>query len=303
MLKPLIELIVAGALWGFAFTATMWTLEGLDAPGILIYRFLGAAFFGLVPLFLFARTREGLWQKIKDEGRIAWIPGLMLFATLALQTFGLLWTTATKSAFITTMYVIIVPVVSHFTGQDRTRPRHALWVFLALVGLALFQDLHWENWTFGDTLTVGAAFAAMGHILVLAKFAPKSKSPYILNLWQLFWTGALAIFLLPLGPRMDITALNPLGLFGMITLIFGSGLLAFYLQIRAQEKLPPNLVSLIFLLESPFSALFAFILLGERFSGMQWAGGILILAACAAAVISRDPIKAEHQTPFQAKND
>ncbi|MBX3017768.1 MAG: DMT family transporter [Bdellovibrionaceae bacterium] len=303
MLKPLIELTVAGALWGFAFTATMWTLAGLDAPGILIYRFLGAAFFGLVPLFLFARTREGLWQKIKDEGRIAWIPGIMLFATLALQTFGLLWTTATKSAFITTMYVIIVPIVSHFTRQDRTRPRHALWVFLALVGLALFQDLHWENWNFGDTLTVGAAFAAMAHILVLAKYAPLSKSPYILNLWQLFWTGALAIFLIPLGPRMDLGALNSLGIFGMVTLIFGSGLLAFYLQIRAQEKLPPNLVSLIFLLESPFSALFAFLLLGERFSGMQWAGGFLILAACAAAVISRESIKPEHATPFVAKAD
>lgn len=303
MLKPLIELIVAGALWGFAFTATVWTLEGLDAPALLFYRFVGAALFGLLPLFLFARTRTGLWQKIKDEGRIAWIPGIMLFATLALQTFGLLWTTATKSAFITTMYVIIVPIVSHFTGQDRSRPRHVLWVLLAILGLALFQDLHWENWNFGDTLTVGAAFAAMGHILVLAKFAPASKSPYILNLWQLFWTGALAVFLLPLGPRMDLGALDTRGLWGMLTLIFGSGLLAFYLQIRAQEKLPPNLVSLIFLLESPFSAFFAFILLGERFSGMQWAGGALILISCAAAVISRDPIKNEHATPFVPKPD
>lgn len=298
MLKPLIELIVAGALWGFAFTATLWTLEGLDVPGLLIYRFLGAAVFGLVPLLLFRRTRATLWRDLREEGRVAWIPGVMLFATLALQTFGLLSTTATKSAFITTLYVIIVPVIAHFTRQDRMRPRHWLWVGLALVGLAMFQDLHWENWTFGDSLTVGAAFAATFHILSLAKLAPRSRSPYVLNLWQLFWTGALAVFLLPLGPRMDLGALDGLGIFGLVSLVFGSGLLAFYLQVRAQEKLPPNLVSLIFLLESPFSALFAFVLLGERFSGLQWAGGLLILASCAAAVISREPVKPEHASPF-----
>lgn len=294
MLKPLIELVLAGALWGFAFTATLWTLEGLDAPALLIYRFLGAAVFGLVPLLVVPRLRVNLWKNIKDEGRVAWIPGFMLFAMLALQTFGMLTTTATKSAFVTTLYVVIVPVISHFTHQDRMRPRHWLWVFLALVGLALFQDLHWENWTIGDSLTVGAALGAALHILSVAKFAPRSKSPYILNLWQLFWAGSLAIFLIPFGPRLNPANLSPLGIFGLLTLIFGSGLLAFYLQIRAQEKIPPNLVSLLFLLESPFSALFAYWLLGERFSGMQWAGGLLILTSCAAAVISRAPTKPEH---------
>lgn len=295
MLKPLIELIVASSLWGFSFTATLWALKGIDAPALLLYRFVGAALFGLIPLFFIQKYRKTLWVDLKREGKIAWIPGALLFATLALQTFGIMTTTATKSAFITTLYVIIVPIISHFTHQDRMRPRHWLWVFLALVGLAMFQDLQWDNWTIGDSLTVCAALAASLHILSIAKFAPLSKSPYILNLWQLFWAGALAVFLLPLGPRMHLQELDARGVYALVVLIFGAGLLAFYLQVRAQEKLPPNLVSLMCLLESPFSAMFAFILLSERFSNLQWAGGALILVSCAAAIATKESLKPEPQ--------
>lgn len=295
MLKPLIELIVASSLWGFSFTATLWALKGIDAPALLLYRFVGAALFGLIPLFFIQKYRKTLWVDLKREGKIAWIPGALLFATLALQTFGIMTTTATKSAFITTLYVIIVPIISHFTHQDRMRPRHWLWVFLALVGLAMFQDLQWDNWTIGDSLTVCAALAASLHILSIAKFAPLSKSPYILNLWQLFWAGALAVFLLPLGPRMQLQELDARGVYALVVLIFGAGLLAFYLQVRAQEKLPPNLVSLMCLLESPFSAMFAFILLSERFSNLQWAGGALILVSCAAAIATKESLKPEPQ--------
>lgn len=289
MLKPLIELIVAGALWGFAFTATVWSLKAIDVPALLFYRFFGASLIGLIPLFLTAKSRHGLWERIRTEGRTAWKPGIWLFLTLALQTFGILTTTATKSAFITTLYVVIVPFAAWFTGQDKMRLRHLIWVAFALAGVALFQDLNLGNWTLGDSLTLLAAGAATMHILSVAKYAPLSKSPYILNLWQMFWTGLFALMLFPLGVRWDLRALDSYGIFGMLSLIFGASIIAFYFQVRAQEKIPPNLASLLFLLESPFSAMFAYYLLHERFSGMQWIGGLVILFSCAAAILTEAP--------------
>lgn len=289
MLKPLIELVIAGALWGFAFTATAWTLKGIDVPALLFYRFAAATVFGLLPLLVMRKTRVGLWSLIKSEGRTAWRPGVWLFLTIAFQAFGMLTTTATKSAFITTLYVVMVPFAALYTGQDKMRMRHFVWVALALIGVALFQDLEINNWSIGDTLTLGAAAGATFHILSVAKWAPLSKSPYILNLWQMFWSAALAPLLFMFGPRWDLRQLDGLGIFGLLMMIFGAGLIAFYFQVRAQEKIPPNLASLLFLLESPFSALFAFWLLHERFTPLQWLGGAVILAACAAAILTEAP--------------
>lgn len=308
MLKPLIELLLAGALWGFGFPATVWALQALDAPAILFYRFMGAALIGFLPLLIWTQTSRGqktlplgkLWGLVRNEARVAWKPGIWLFLTIAFQTFGLLTTTATKSAFITTLYVVMVPIIASITGQDRMKVLHWLWVFLALLGLALFQDLKIENWSVGDSLTLCAAVAATFHILSIGKYAPQSKSPYLLNLWQMGWTGLFALFLLPIAPRADVMMLDSKGVFGMIALIFGSGLLAFYLQIRAQEKIAPNLASLLFLLESPFSALFAFWLLSERFSDLQWAGGAVILVACAAAIITGTSKKKQQMGPGTA---
>lgn len=289
MLKPLIELVIAGALWGFAFTATIWTLEFIDAPALLFYRFTGAALFGLVPLLVF--RRQGLWEKIKAEAGVGWKPGIWLFLTLALQTFGLLSTTATKSAFITTLYVVFVPFAAQILGLDRLLFRHLVWVLLALAGLALFQDLQFSNWTLGDSLTLLAALAATMHILSVAKHAPRSRSPYLLNLWQVFWTGMLSLLLFPLGSRWSLMNFDLGTSLGFISLVLGAGLIAFYLQIRAQEKIPPNLASLLFLLESPFSAFFAYWLLSERFSGLQWIGGGVILGSCILAILTERPSK------------
>lgn len=287
MIQPLIELFIAGALWGFSFTATTWALKTLDAPAIMFYRFVGAGLFGLVPLLLW--RRKNLWRKIREEGKTAWKPGLWLFLTILFQTFGLISTTATKSAFITTLYVVLTPFLAQLTGQDRLLWRHFLWVALALVGLGLFQNLQFDNWNWGDTLTVIAAIMATMHILSVAKYAPKSKSPYLMTLWQMFWTGFLSLLLFPMADRFDPFALDFNGALGMFVLIFGAGLLAFYFQVRAQEKIPPNLASLLFLLESPFSALFAIWLLHEHLEPLQWVGGGIILASCGLAILTERP--------------
>ncbi len=289
-LKPLIELLIAAMLWGFAFVATVWVLEPLDAPAIIFYRFLFATFVGLIPVYLFRKswriTRKLLWSELY----LSLWPGFWLFATLAFQTFGLRTTTASKSAFITVLYVVMVPLITAFQGTERFLFRHLVCVVLALAGLALFQELKFDAWTFGDSLTLIAAFAASMHILTIGSAAPRSKNKYLLNLGQGAVTTVLAIFLYPLGTRANLMDLNFRAWIGILILSIGAGLIAFYLQVRAQEKIPPNLASLLFLLESPFSALFAFWLLHERFSGIQLAGGALILFACAWA-IKTEPIR------------
>lgn len=288
-LKPLIELILAASLWGFAFVATVWVLGPLDAPAIIFYRFLISSIIGALPLFIFWKKWGLNKSLILNELKLSFWPGIWLFATLILQTFGLLTTTASKSAFITVLYVVIVPIVTAIQGSERFLMKHFICVLLALIGLGLFQELKLYSWTIGDSLTLLAAFAATFHILTVGAAAPVSQNKYILNLGQGLYTTFLALLFFPLGSRADLTQLDARAWFGLLVLSLGAGLIAFYLQIRAQEKIPPNLASLLFLLESPFSALFAFWLLNERFSTIQIAGGLLILMACAWAIKSEGP--------------
>lgn len=285
---------MATALWGFAFVATVWVLEFLDAPYIIFYRFLLSTAVGIVPVFFLWKKWQLSFPFLWTELKLSFWPGVWLFATLALQTFGLMTTTASKSAFITVLYVILIPFISAGLGKDKLKAAHILCVFLALFGLALFQDLKLDSWSIGDTLTVFAALAACLHILSVNDTTHRTANQYLLNLGQGLVTTFLAILLFPLGTRSDLFSMNEQAWWGMLALSVGAGLIAFYLQVRAQEKIKPNLASLLFLLESPFSAVFAFWLLSETFSVMQLSGVVLILAACAGAIFSSSPKTGYH---------
>lgn len=288
-LKPLIELVFAASLWGLAFVAVIWSLVTLDAPAIIFYRFLFSTLAGVVVVF-FLRKRWGITPKLLwSEFRLSLSSGWWLFATLALQTFGLITTTASKSAFITVLYVVMVPIITAIQGAEKFLARHLICVFFALIGLAMFQELKFSSWSLGDTLTLFAAFAASMHIIVIGSVAPRSQNKFLLNLGQGFITCVLALFLFPLGARHDLAAVDAKGWLGLLILSIGAGLIAFYLQVKAQEKIQPSLASLLFLLESPFSAFFAYVLLHERFSALQIFGGIVILLACGWAIKTETP--------------
>jgi drug/metabolite transporter (DMT)-like permease len=76
-------------------------------------------------------------------------------------------------------------------------------------------------------------------------------------------------------PRPSLTDLSLVGLF---SLTFGSTLIAFAFQVKAQKILSPSVVSLLFLLEAPFATFFGLLFLGEELRSDQWLGAALILS-------------------------
>ena len=282
------ELCGAAVLWGFGFIATVWALKAWTPLWMTVFRFLGAALAGFVGLAAFGKALD------TKHFKLSFVPGLFLGGTLMLQTVGLVYTTASKSAFITTLYIIIIPLFEALVLKKRLHPLHGLMVAVATLGAALMcrlapgvslADLK------GDLLTLGCSVCAAAQILWLGRIGRKVSAPVAFNTYQAFWTGitALPLALLFEGPFK--TAWN--GLFtaspqalwgGLVFLIFGSTHIAFLAQVRAQKVISPSVASMLFLLESPFSALFAAILLGERLDSLQMVGAALILAAAAGVV-------------------
>jgi drug/metabolite transporter (DMT)-like permease len=283
--KPLIELTFASVFWGFGFTATIWALKFIDSPAIIFYRFLGAFLAGLLVLFLM-RTSLSV---IKNEFKLSFSLGFFLALTLILQTWGLKYTTATKSAFITTLYVVLVPLITTFLLKESLSKRHWFWVFWAIVGTLLIVELNFSQWTIGDSFTFLNALTAAIHIILMGKIAPKSSNHFALNVGQSLWIFLFSSVFLFTDTRWNFFDLDNKAIFGMLMLIFGSSLLAFWLQVRAQDKINPSLASIMFLLESPFSFLFAFMLLGERLSWLQALGCLIIFISCVGACMPKSP--------------
>lgn len=294
--RAVIELVVTGMLWGLGFVATVWSLREAGPLAITGWRFTIAGIAGLLiaKRFIFTKSarafqRASIW------------PGFLIAATILFQTWGLLYTTATKSSFLTCLYVLIVPMMEPLFGG--AKPSRSLFFcsMVALIGVGLMCGVFSETsldaksrLNFGDFLTLVCAFAASAHIIVIShvhrKLGPDFNG-FDFNTMQSMWAGiptlivALMIepgtFKLPwhFFERAMDTSILPL--LGFLSLTFFSTLVGFALQVRAQRVLSPSTASLLFLLESPFAALFAYLLLGEKMGLPQLAGGLLILVSVA----------------------
>jgi drug/metabolite transporter (DMT)-like permease len=301
-LRAAFELTFASVLWGFGFIAAVWALDVMGPLSLTGWRFFIAAFVGLGISLLVPSLRR---QATPQQFMLAAIPGLLLCLTILLQTWGLLYTTATKSGFITTIYVLIVPLLEFIFLKRPLAKKHFIYVALGLIGVALICDLPAEingsqaaamaaaapqlalklRWNFGDLLTLGCAIVASFHIVYFGKIQKRIGSAFVFNNFQSIWACVLPLSLAMFfeGPILigahGLHFMSP-SLIGFCSLAFGSTLIAFALQVRAQKILSPSLASLLFLLESPFATLFAVYFLGEKLKTSQWVGaGLILLAA------------------------
>lgn len=300
--RAVTELVLAGMFWGLGFIATIWSLRDAGPLAISGWRFVLAGLFGVLTArkFIFTKTARQFMKA-------AWLPGSLIAATIVFQTWGLLYTTATKSGFLTCLYVLIVPLLEPLVIGVKLTRKLLICSLVALVGVGLMCGLFTmteldekSRFNIGDILTIICAFAASAHIFAISNVHEKLGTDfngYNFNIAQSFGAGlptlALALAIEPGTLAMPVrlfetarSGLSYLPLLGFLSLTFGSTLIGFALQVRAQRVLSPSTASLLFLLESPFAALFALIFLGEKMDLSQMIGGLLILSAVAYSSLS-----------------
>ncbi|WP_413290975.1 DMT family transporter [Bdellovibrio sp. HCB337] len=286
--QAVFELIFAGALWGFGFVATQWALTTWNPVGVLFWRFAGALFLGEILYLIFARTQktpDGWKEDFKGS-----IPaGLLLGSFLLLQTIGLQYTTASKSGFITTLYVVFVPIANWLIFKKRLSFAMLTMVGGALMGTFLLMGTGLETFTqqinIGDLWTLGSAALGAAHIIYIGRFTQKMKNPFRVNNFQSLWS-LVAIF--PFAffmSDLQVGPINSKALWGIAIIAAACSVLAFYIQVRAQKVLSDTTASMLFLLESPYAFIFAYLLMGDRLTGVQSLGALLILGAALGMVL------------------
>ena len=279
----------AAVTWGCAFPATRYLLDaGLSVGALLTLRFgIGAVLLLAITLGTGARwTRQDL------------LDGLILGAVLAtlfwLQTDGLRFTTTTKNAFITGLYVIFTPMVALLAG-DRLRPVHGAAAGVAFLGLALLVFKPGESfggWHLrGDTFTLINAMLVGVHIVLTAHYSRRAN-PWILAFVQVAFVGAVSGLMALAAPEvygfrggrgLDLPGVwLALGFLGLLATT-----LAFWLQSRFQSQLGATEAGILLSMEPVWATLVAVSGLvpgvRDRLSWMQWGGAALLISAALLA--------------------
>lgn len=273
--RAALELIFAGVLWGFGFVATVWALRAFTPTETLVFRFIIAAIVGEI-LYLIAKGPN--FTTIREELFRALPAGLLLGGMLLLQTIGLKYTTATKSGFLTSLYVIIVPLLNAWFFKAPSTLKNYLIVALALAGTFILVDANLSGINVGDLWTIGCSVFAAFHIIYIGKISSRVGNAFRFNNFQSFWCLLALLPLYVFQERSPMPEdLTPW--LGVLCLGLGSSIVAFYLQVRTQRVLSDSTASMLFLLESPFAAMFGFLILNERLSLFQSLGAVIIMIA------------------------
>jgi drug/metabolite transporter (DMT)-like permease len=285
--RAVAELVFAASLWGFGFIALKWGLLSFTPFWLTGLRF-SLTFVIAAPLIFLSR-RMRLSARYLDF-QLSIVPGLLLGLTLILQTYGLQYTTVAKSGFITCLYAVFVPLLGWLFLGNPLKARHWFWVFLSLCGAAAICEVQSLDLNRGDGFTFLCAIVAAIQILEVGRTAHQTHSPLLFTLWQSAWASVPPLLgALVMDPWPSFSNVHPLSVAGLLFLSLGATLLAFGIQARAQKILDSSIVSLLFLLESPFGAVFGVIFLGELLNLGQLAGGGLILLAALGSVVTDRP--------------
>ena len=291
--KAVIQLILAGIIWGFSFICAITALKDFSTSTLIFWRFLFAYLFGELLYLLF---KPADFKKSHSDIKFSLFAGLALGLSLLLQTHGLHWTTATKSSFITSLYVVLIPFVGFIFFKKALRWSHVFFALLAFIGMGFLLNIQQNfnlKFNLGDLLTLGCAITSTFHILFVSIAASKAKSSFRFNIYQTFWSLLLVAPFLFYEMYYNHVQIWPevVHLESVLSLLFLScfvTLVAFTLQILAQKTLSSTTASLLCLLEAPFAFMFAFLLIGEKLEGWQIVGIILILlSSCLSVYMDR----------------
>ena len=275
-------LLLAALIWGSAFSA-----QSIGARYINAYTFLAIrswiSFIAMIPVVYFFKKKRSSKKDTNNKSykKILFIAslcsGFFLFIASAMQQ---------KAGFITALYVILVPLISIIFLKIKEGIR--LWVSVVLSVIGLFLLCIHSDFTlqYGDAILLFCALLFAMQIFTVAHFV-KKVDVLDLSIFQFLVVACFSSIIMIIFERpsieMIIKAMPALLFVGIL-----SGACGYTLQNIGQQYVRPSIASLLMSLESVFSAIFAWIILGEVLGNREMIGAILMFTAI---ILAQLPIK------------
>ena len=258
--------------WGATFTLIKSALRDVSPLLFLTLRFT------LATAALGALWLSG-WRGPRSQPgslRAGVLAGILLFGGFLLQTLGLQLTTPPRSAFLTGLSSVMVPLLAAVVYKTRPQAREVFGVVVATVGVALMTlDGPISSIGKGEVLTLFCAAAFAGHIVTVGHYSGKISFE-MLSISQVATSAVLAVTLFWWVESPHIVW-RPAVIYAILVTGLLATALAFSVQAWAQKFISSTRTALIYTLEPVFAWLISYWALGEGLAGRAAAGAALIL--------------------------
>ncbi len=301
MMRSNLLLLLTAMIWGAAFVAQS---VGTDYVGPFTFTAVRSfiAVIVLLPCIAFLDRRSPAQErknaphdsKALITGGI--LCGICLAAASSMQQTAISSTSVGKAGFITAMYIVIVPILGIFL---RKGSRALTWISVALAAAGLYLLCMTQSLTLNtsDILLLLCAFCFAVHIMLIDHFSPRVDGVRMACLQFLVCGIICAVFAVIFespDPGSILSAWIPLLYTGALSSAVG-----YTLQIIAQKNTDPVIASLLMSLESAFSVLAGWIILGQVLSAREMLGCLLMFAAI---IIVQLPGRPARHTPAGKKD-
>jgi drug/metabolite transporter (DMT)-like permease len=270
-----IILTCAGLIWGFGFVANKYILDqGWNDAQLLFVRFFVAS----IAIFIIFHKR--IFKTDLKTIKAGLFLGIFLYLGFFFQTWGLVHTTASNNALITSAYIFLMPLIIYVAERKKVRNQTILAGIITMLGISLISvDFKELTIALGDFLTfIGAIFYAV-HIYFLGKKA-KQTDPYVLMAFQLLLFSGFALIMMLARGGM------PQGLFSStsnftvliyaILIGFFASFLGFVFQSVGQKNTHEAEAAILISTESVFGPMFAIAFYNDPFNLTILAGILLV---------------------------
>lgn len=278
-------LFVAACIWGLAFVFQSKGMEYMDP-----FTFNGVrALIGAFSLFIFVLVRNRITGKrlrdldLKITLRAGICCGIALTIASTLQQIGIVYTSVGKAGFITTLYIIFVPIAGILF---RKKVPWIVWVgaVMAAVGMYLLCMNEALQISIGDLLVFACAVFFTAHIMIVDYFSPKTDG-VVISLIQFTVCGVICMicaFIWGNPAWSQVTS-------GMSTLLYAGVMscgVAYTLQIVGQNGVNPTVAALLMSLESVVATVtgvlafkIGFLKVDQTMTARQIGGCVIVFAA------------------------
>jgi drug/metabolite transporter (DMT)-like permease len=293
-IKAVFILLLTAAIWGFAFVAQRAGMEHIGAFTYNGIRFaLGSA--SLLPIIYFSgKNNKNAEAKPKADLKTTIKSGIMagciLFIAASFQQVGLIYTTAAKAGFITSLYIVLVPILGIFLKQ-KTYSTTWIGAVTAAVGLYFLSINEDFSIQLGDLLQLIGAFFWAAHIQVIDRFV-KNVDAVKLSSAQFATCSILSL--------ITAFALEDISIGGiylaLIPILFGGIMsvgVAYTLQAVGQRYAKPAHAAIALSMEAVFAAIGGMLILKETMNLRGYFGCALMLAGM--LITQTENIKTENK--------
>ena len=263
-----IGLLIVALIWGATFPVVKIALDNLSPFAFNTIRFT-------ISLLLFLPILKLLHTKLDAKVlKVGLKIGFFVFLGYTFQTVGLEYTTATNAGFITSIYVVLTPIIAFLIYKTPFGLKDVVSTFLAFLGLFLLSG--YNGFNVEDILILICAVAFATEIAMISHYS-KINNPTILAFMQIV---AVALFSAPVSlfttTKFNINqdVINAL----IITAVFAT-VIAKFMQNWLQKYTMPSDAAVIFSMEGVFAHLFAILMLNEVLNFNQYVGAALVVLA------------------------